>query len=238
VNSRLDIQIALKFLSTYDWSCAHDTTSVDAGIASLNAAVQDATEQAIPRVIINSKSKVPHWYSSSLRYYIRKRIIFTDALKKKSDHLYRNFSFYRKLMKAIIKSERLKWLKYIDGNLKSQPKLFWKHVASFKKINSLSIQLEADGMHLIEPYDVADEFSMYFQSIYNNPCPVVFPTVSSSEFLPLAPVSDTDMFKAIKPLKTSKPIGVYYIPGFVIKGCTDIFLPVLKRVFNVSLAQQ
>jgi hypothetical protein len=37
-------------------------------VASLNAAVQDAMEQAILRGIINFKSKFPHWYSGSLRY--------------------------------------------------------------------------------------------------------------------------------------------------------------------------
>jgi hypothetical protein len=46
-------------------SCVHGTTSVDAAVPSLNAAIQDVKEQAIPRGIINSKSKFPHWYSSS-----------------------------------------------------------------------------------------------------------------------------------------------------------------------------
>jgi hypothetical protein len=51
----------------------YDTTSVDAAVASLNAVVQDAMEQVIPRAIIKSKSKFPHWYSGSLRYYSRKK---------------------------------------------------------------------------------------------------------------------------------------------------------------------
>jgi hypothetical protein len=64
-------------------------------------------------------------------------------------------------------------------------------VASFRKRNPTSIQLEVDGKHLIEPCEVADEFSKHFQSVYNNPRSVVFPTLSSSsELLSLAPVSD------------------------------------------------
>jgi hypothetical protein len=77
-------------------------------------------------------------------------------------------------------------------------------VASFRKINSKSIQLEVDGKHLSQPNDVADEFSKHFQSVYNNPCPVVFPTLlSSSEFLTSASVSDLDVIKAINPLRTA-----------------------------------
>jgi hypothetical protein len=60
-------------------------------------------------------------------------------------------------------------------------------MAYFRKRNSNSIQLEVDGKHLIESNDVADEFSKHFQSVYNDPCTIVFPTpLSSSEFLPLA----------------------------------------------------
>jgi hypothetical protein len=36
-------------LSTYDWSSVYETTSVDTTVASLNAAVRGAMEQAIPR---------------------------------------------------------------------------------------------------------------------------------------------------------------------------------------------
>jgi hypothetical protein len=34
--------------------------------------------------------------------------------------------------------------------------------------------LEVDGKHLIEPNDIADEFSKHFQTVYHNPGPIVF----------------------------------------------------------------
>jgi hypothetical protein len=55
-----------------------------------------------------------------------------------------------------------------DGNLKKQPRQFWKYVASFRKINSISILLEVDGKHFSEPCDVAGEFSKHLQSVHNN----------------------------------------------------------------------
>jgi hypothetical protein len=39
-------------LSTYDWSCVYNTTSVDSAVACLNTAVLDAMEHVIPRDII------------------------------------------------------------------------------------------------------------------------------------------------------------------------------------------
>jgi hypothetical protein len=129
-------------------------------------------------------------------------------------------------------------LKSFDENLKSQPKQFWKYEASSRERNSASIQLEVDGKRLIKPCDVAGKFSKHFQSVNNNPFHVVFPTLSSSsEFLSLAPVSDSDVSKAVKRLSPSTSAGVD-IPGFIIKGCTDIFVHVLIHIFKLSLSQQ
>jgi hypothetical protein len=104
---------------------------------------------------------------------------------------------------------------------------------------STSIQLEADGKHYINPCDVAVELSKHFQTVYSNPCHVVFPApLDSSEVLPLVPVSDSDVLKAIRRLRPSKFIGVNDISGFIIKWCTDIFVPLLRNIFNLSLSQQ
>jgi hypothetical protein len=56
--------------------------------------------------------------------------------------------------------------------------------------------------------------------------------------LSVASVLDSCSIKAIKRLTASKFVGVDDIPGFMIKGCTDIFVPVLKHIFDLSLSQQ
>jgi hypothetical protein len=84
-------------------------------------------------------------------------------------------------------------------------------VASFRKRNPTFIQLEVDVKHVIEPCDAAYEFSKHFQPVYNHICPAVFPTrSSSSEYLSLAPVSDSDDFKATKLLRPSNLSWLYY----------------------------
>jgi hypothetical protein len=175
----------------------YDTNSVDAAVASLNAVVQDAMEQAIPRGY-SKKSKFPHWFSNSLRYYITKKNYFYRRFKKKETaSLYDAFSFYRKRVKATMKTDRLRWLESIDANLKSQPKQFWKYLAFFRKKSSTSIQLVVDGTRLVDPCEVADAFANHFQLIYeyNNPSSGISPSLSSSsELLTLSPISDSDIF--------------------------------------------
>jgi hypothetical protein len=60
-------------------------------------------------------------------------------------------------------------------------------------------------------------------------------TIIIFECLSLAPVSDSDVFKTIKLLRPFKSVGVDDIPSFIIKGCTDISVPVLKTYFKSKL---
>jgi hypothetical protein len=110
-------------------------------------------------------------------------------------------------------------------------------VASFRDRKATSIQPELDDKHVIQPCDITDKFSKNFQSVCCNPCPVVFPAILSySEFLSLAPVYDSDIFKAIKHLRPYKSVGVDISSSFF-KVCTDIFVPGLKHIYDPILAQ-
>jgi hypothetical protein len=72
-------------------------------------------------------SEVKCLRTTALRYYIAKKNYFHYHFKKKqTDYFYDNFAFYLKLVKTTIKSDKLRWLKSIDNNLKSQPQHFWK----------------------------------------------------------------------------------------------------------------
>jgi hypothetical protein len=89
-----DYALLYNILSNYDWSCVYGASSVDSAVASLSAAVQDAMDQAVPRGYV-AKSKFPHWFSSSLKYCIRKKNYFYRRFKKhKYASIYNNFSFY------------------------------------------------------------------------------------------------------------------------------------------------
>jgi hypothetical protein len=58
-----------------------------------------------------------------------------------------------------------------------------------------------------------------------------------TENLPLAFISDSDFQSAVKRLRPTKSVGLDGIPSFVIKGCSDIFVPTFTFIFNLSLSQ-
>jgi hypothetical protein len=131
------------------------------------------------------------------------------------------------------------WLKSIDKNLKSQHQHFWKYISNFRKHRSGSIQVEVDHRDLVQPKAVADDFSKHFQSVYNTTALSTFPhSYNLMKFCPLHHIFDADVCKAIKKLKLSKSTGLGDIPGFIIKGCSVIFSPILRHIFNLSVTQQ
>jgi hypothetical protein len=71
-----------KILFTCDWLGVHETSSDDAAVASLNVAVRDAMEQAVPRGY-NRKSKFRPWFSNTSRYFTVKKNFFRRRSKKK-----------------------------------------------------------------------------------------------------------------------------------------------------------
>jgi hypothetical protein len=61
---------------------------------------------------------------------------------------------------------------------------------------------------------------------------------SVPDSLYLASVSDSDVFKAIKRVGPSKSVGIDKIPAFIVNGCSEIFIPFLKFIFNLSLSER
>jgi hypothetical protein len=97
------------FIVDYYLSCEYGTTYVAVAVASLNAVIQDIIEQTIPCGIIDSKSKFPHWCFISFRFYIRKKNYFVDVLKRRNATAFAdNNSFYLKIVRAAIKSDRFR----------------------------------------------------------------------------------------------------------------------------------
>jgi hypothetical protein len=91
-------------------------------------------EQARPHGFI-ANQKFSHWFSSSLRCYVRNEIYFYRHFKKNKSVFAVSFPSYCKLVKANVKSDKCRWLKPFDDNLKLQPKQMVKDTASFRKIS-------------------------------------------------------------------------------------------------------
>jgi hypothetical protein len=73
--------------------------------------------------------------------------------------------------------------------------------------------------------------SSYATQVHSNPM-----EMTSSDFVKVPLIFDSDVKQAFHRLKSTKCVGLDDIPSFIIKGCSEIFVPVLKHIFNLSLS--
>jgi hypothetical protein len=133
----------------------------------------------------------------------------------------------------------LAWLTYIDENLKTQPKHFWKYISKFKKNDHAVTQLDLGTKIITEPQSIAEAFADHFSSAFDTSCRPKAPYYfehTCSDLLNVPDICDSDVKCAISHLLSTKSVGPDEIPDIIIKGCSDIFIPLLIHTFNLSLS--
>jgi hypothetical protein len=99
----------------------------------------------------------------------------------------------------------------------------------FRKTNTDLIPLEINGILVNKLHDIAEAFSKHFQEVYSTSCRGTLPVINrSTEVLSLAPISNAAVQNAIKWLRPTKCVGLDGILIFIVKGCYEMFLSVLK----------
>jgi hypothetical protein len=77
----------------------------------------------------------------------------------------------------------------------------------------------------------------HFQTIF--PLFLTFLVIQNhtfSDLLNVPNIYDSDDKCAISHLRSTKSVGPDEIPNFIIKGCADILIPLLRHIFNLSLS--
>jgi hypothetical protein len=146
--------------------------------------------------------------------------------------VYDNF-FDRKSVKGTTQNDRFRWLKSVHEILNFHRQEFWKYVwKSEYRSNTPS------NILINEPHDVAEAFSKHLQLVYSSSRPGIFSFINKSTEVPsLVPVSNSDVHNIIKRLRPIKLLGLDNMPSSVAKSCCEIFMHVLKFIFNISISQ-
>jgi hypothetical protein len=134
----------------------------------------------------------------------------------------------------------IRWLKSVYSNLTTQPKQFWNYISKFKNNYHTVTQIKSGDSFIAEPQLFAEAFADYFRSIFNSSSATQVHysplETTSSDFLNVPFVFDADVRRAIRRLKSTKSVGPDDIPSFIIKGCSEILVPVPKHIFNIGLS--
>jgi hypothetical protein len=80
----------------------------------------------------------------------------------------------------------------------------------------------------------------HFSLIFISPSSVAIPNNARfifSEFLNFSSIYDYDLKQAVRRLSSWKCVGPDKIPSFIIEGCSEMFVPFLSHIFNISSLQ-
>jgi hypothetical protein len=107
---------------------------------------------------------------------------------------------------------------------------FWKNVSSFRKNVKNLIELEINGNRLTQPREDADAFAAHLKCL-QQPLHAGLLVLFGRVIPYLQLLSLTEMFT-----RSSESVRLDGISAFIIKGCLDVLLPVLKLIFNLNLS--
>jgi hypothetical protein len=179
------------------------------------------------------KSHIPHWFISSLRYYILERVYFMrDRRNLKLIILTVWFYTIESLLK-LIKPGRLNWYKSLDNDLKAELTELWKYVSSFRKHNSYAIHVDVNRTYVVEVIVVAEVLqstSNRFIRLFRVRSGCHSSWLPSDTFK-LLPTFVLETSKPTRDLKPTKSVGRDGIIGSLqraipqyLHGCLNVFL--------------
>jgi hypothetical protein len=138
-----------------------------------------------------------------------------------------------------MKTDKLRWLKFIDDNLTTKPKRFWKYILKLKKNNHVVTQIKIGEYIITQPQCIVEAFADHFPSILFPPCSVVIPInarFSFSDSLNVPSISDYAYVveQTIRSLSPSMCVSPDKILSSIVKGCSEICSLLLSHIFNIS----
>lgn len=234
--SKGDYLAIYNYLSDYNFS---DSSDPDILSLDLNNAVSYAIQTFVPDRII-TPSKYPSWFSYRLRNLLSFKEKYHRKLKKDPRNVYfrESFNKFRKLSKKQLNFDERQYKRKVEADLRINPKFFWQFIKSqYKNPHEICI---VQNSQVIAEDKVPHVFAEHFGSVYNTARIVPRDQESSSvdaHLLQPPVISEAEVIKAAKGLKSSPIAGSDNFPAFILKGCILALAPVLCRLFNTCFTE-
>lgn len=183
------------------------------------------------------KRKQP-WVTTHILKLIKKRMRAFNAFKKsKSAAHFTKLHTITREYKLKIGKAKDDYFNELSNKMKSNPKMFWKHLKQCGS-DSFGIQeLNYNGRIIMEDEDKAACLNNFFHSVFlpNHTCHIHQPTTNISPMLPVE-LSINGIEKLLKDIDESKSSGPDGISPRVLKRCAGPISMYLYLIFEKSLS--
>ena len=191
--------------------------------------IQESAEKHIPSKNSRSTSSVP-WITPEIRRKIRRRNRTHDKAKKTgSSNIRAKFESLRREIKADVKKQHDLYVNNLVGDIKANPRDFYRYIYSQKKdTQGIPPLKRRNGSGLAESeLEQAEEFNGQFTDVFNKNC--------SAPFLKEIHVSAEGVTKLLKGLNPSKALGSGELHPRVLKQLASELGPKFAHLFQQSV---
>ena len=205
---------------------------------ALSSFIQDSVDKHIPSKTSRSVSSVP-WLTPEIRRKIRrKNATHAKAKKTGSAKLRTKFETSRREIKAHIRKQHELYVNNLVGDVKANPRDFYRYINSQKKdVQGIPPLKKRNGSGLAESdFEKAGEFNGQFTDVFTkterNQVP---PLNRKAPFMEDIVLSKEGLTKLLKGLNPSKALGPDELHLRVLKELASELGPVFVHLFQQSI---
>lgn len=234
--AKCDGLLLTDYLSRVDWStvCSHD---------DINVAVSCFNEILLGSISISTPFRTarvnifPRWFSGDLRSLtFEKKKAHSKFKRTRLMADYQHFSFLRARCKFLSRKCYSNYLTKVSGQLKQNPRYFWRFSEESRKIKGFPKNMFLDHMSGSSTKEMADLFARSFSSVYcKSQLPI--PEYSRNDNIDFSSCrfTEDEVLRELTCLPNKFSSGPDGIPPFIVKYCSSILARPLSLLFNKSM---
>ena len=241
----------VEILNECDWSECLNQTQCQPAFSLFYNQYTTYFNQCFPptKIKIGYRNRKP-WLTETLKKSITyKNKLYRKYIKSKSPADKETYHNYKRCLRTLLRqAERAHYdhqLTQCRNNLRKSWALIKEVIHKKKVTNNNSFIIKIDGTDSSDPAAIVTAFNDYFVNVG----PLLAQSIPSSNIPPTSfihntnpismytrPVTELELINVIRELKNNSP-GPDGIPATIIKESTEIIVPILTHVINLSLTQ-
>ena len=228
----------LKFAKEIYFNGYSDTRSVQENFNLITSFIQESADKHIPSKTSRSVSSVP-WITPEIRRKIRRKNATHAKAKKTGSAKFKSkFESLRKEIKADIRKQHDLYVNNLVGDVKANPRDFYRYINSQKKdTQGIPPLKKRNGSGIAQSeFEKAEEFNGQFSDVFTKSEYKQVPLMDrSAPFMHDIVVTKEGVTKLLKGLNPSKALGPDELHPRVLKELAMELGPVFAHLFQQSI---
>ena len=226
-------------VQSIDWTPLYSMCNTNQAANFLQEKMYSAVCDAVPQSRQRAESCYPPWFTCHIIRLIKLKEKARKAYKRNSSEInLLHYKTLRKHSKKMIKETYKLNNDKIENDIHEKPETFWKFINSERANTSHPCVFTYGNEKLTEPQQIAEAFAKHFKSVFNKPTSTnSLSTCVNNNYqsISLGNITNKDVERALKHLKSKRAVGPDGIPEYIYKGCSEFLISPLRYIFDLAV---